>query len=119
MVNHKLKKYESISPGPAAKYNTLDSYNKSINGSVSFSMGSKFEQGSGMVNLAMKDFPGPGGYSPEVKYKREGSTKFGKDERKSLVDLKQALSVPAPNGYTPRSESIQKTSPRCKFGNQT
>ena len=60
-VNHKQKKYGSISPGPGAyaiAKNTLE-----VN--LSYSMGSKFE--STMINKDASKTPGPGGYEPNLK----------------------------------------------------
>jgi|TARA_B110000285_G_C14750718_1_gene435045 hypothetical protein len=60
-INHKQKKYGSISPGPGA-YVPITS-NSEVK--LSYSMGSKFE--STLVNKEAAKTPGPGGYDPNAK----------------------------------------------------
>ena len=60
-INHKQKKYGSISPGPGA-YVPITA-NSEVK--LCYSMGSKFE--STLVNKEAAKTPGPGGYDPNAK----------------------------------------------------
>lgn len=77
MINHKQKKYESISPGPGAY---KPAYHAET--TLKFSMGSKLEHGSALqTKKDASNSPGPGGYNPKANFKNDGFTKFGQSQR--------------------------------------
>jgi len=90
-INHKQKKYGSISPGPGAYVPD----NKIKEKSLSYSMGSKFE--SVLINKEAGKSPGPGGYNPKMgNFKYDGHTKFGTGKRGGIMDERHAKFVPSP-----------------------
>ncbi len=78
-INHKIKKYDSISPGPGAyQPQRQDEQN------LSYSMGTKLQ--SSIMNKQSGFVPGPGGYDPHHQFKYDGHTKFGKSQRSGIYD---------------------------------
>ena len=92
-INHKQKKYGSISPGPGAYQPKNEVKEKSL----SYSMGSKFE--SVLTNKEAGKSPGPGGYNPKANFKYDGHTKFGTGQRAGIMDERKAKFVPSPFAY--------------------
>ena len=91
LVNHNIKKYGSISPGPGTyKADKRDS-------SLSYSMGMKLSNQNKSQNLA----PAPGQYNPKNNHKYDGHTKFGQGRRLGMINENKARLVPGPNVYNP------------------
>lgn len=89
-INHKIKKYGSLSPGPGA----YAPQRKVQETSLSFSMGAKFE--SVLTNKETKKLPGAGTYDPKPVFKYDGHTKFGSSQRAGIYDVRKAKFVPSP-----------------------
>jgi hypothetical protein len=112
-INHKLKKYGSISPGPGAYIPKDDGKIPNL----SFSMGSKL--GSAMVDKNAGKTPGPGGYEPKMNtFKYDGHTKFGTGDRPSIYDVKRAKFVPGPNVYKQDASAVQRSAAKFSFGSE-
>lgn len=83
-INYYSKKKEntSISPGPGMYKASLTSYK-----SFSYSMGVK----TGLSTKSNSVLPAPNHYNPNAStmFKYDGHTKFGKDERKGMINEKQ------------------------------
>ena len=111
IVNHKLAKYGSISPGPGAYVPRDDGKVPNL----SFSMGSKL--GSVIFNKNAGKTPGPGGYEPKMNtFKYDGHTKFGTGQRTGICDEKRAKFVPGPNVYKQDATFVQRSAAKFSFG---
>lgn len=111
-INHKIKKYGSVSPGPGA-YAPQTRGNET---SLSYSMGAKFE--SVLTSKEGKKLPGAGTYDPKPVYKGYGETKFGSSQRAGIYDARKAKFVPSPFQYKQDANFVQKSAPNFSFGSE-